>query len=626
MNYKLSKMRNFHLPVVTCMTVLQITPSYGRQAPTQLPNILWIVSEDNNPMLGCYGDTFATTPHLDKLASEGFRYTHAYANAPVSAPSRNTILTGVYACSAGNQQMRSRYLKSDAVHYYPEYLHRQGYYCTNNPKEDYNIDASQTKNIWDESGKKAHYRNRKPGQPFFAVFNCAISHESCLHQSIPTEQLRHDPQKVKLPPYHPDTPEMRHDWAQYYDKVEDMDVWVGNVLKELEESGEADNTIVFYYADNGGVLARSKRFTYETGTHIPFIVRIPDKYKHLFPAAQPGMPVDRLISFVDLAPTLLNIIGMQTPDYMQGHAFLGAQTTPAPEYAYMFRGRMDEREDMSRAVRDNKYRYIRNYMPHRMPGKRNNYLWLAPSVPSWERAFLAGQCNREQSVFWERKPAEELYDTENDSWEVRNLAADPAYSDVLRRMREANDRWVTEIFDAGFIPEGEYDAINRRMPLYDYVRSGEYPIREIVTVANTASQGDKKNLKALTKWLKSDNSVIRYWAATGLLILNKDAKGSIRQLKDALADTSPEVVIVVAEALYNLGDVQTGTEALLQVLNHPDIMVRNHALAALDNTDESSDRVKQAVTALKKDAESDKNQMRYDIRMTDWLVKKWKTE
>ncbi|MDR1525689.1 MAG: sulfatase-like hydrolase/transferase [Tannerella sp.] len=609
------------IPLAGCMAGLPLYKAVANEPG--LPNILWITSEDNSPMLGCYGDTFATTPNLDKLASEGFIYTHAYANAPVSAPVRNTIITGIYACSGGNHHMRSQYAKSDAVRYYPEFLRSVGYYCTNNSKEDYNIAPSQIKGIWDESSNAAHYRNRKPGQPFFAVFNSNISHESSIHKSIPAGQLRHSPGSVKLPPYHPDTPEIRHDWAQYYDKVEDMDAWVGNILRELEESGEAGNTIVFYYGDHGGVLARSKRFTYETGTRVPFIVRIPEKYKHLFPAAQPGSKVNRLIGFVDLAPTLLSVTGIRIPEWMQGHAFLGRQTTPPPEYVYMFRGRMDERYDMTRAVRDSRYRYIRNYMPHRIYGQHVNYLWLAPSVASWEQTCLAGECNREQSVFWETKPPEELYDTEHDPWEVRNLANDAAYGDVLLRMSEAADRWMISIADAGFIPEGEYASINSRMPLYDYTRSGSYPIREILSVANTAIQGDRDSLERLTAHLKSEIPAIRYWAATGLLILQKEAIKAIPQLKEALADTSPDVAIVAAEALYRAGETATGTGALLKAIDHPDMFVRNHALNVVDALNLDSDEVKNAVTGLKKDAEGVSGSMRYDLRMTEWLKKKW---
>jgi len=301
------------------IALTQVLPaSKNRQEKTELPNVLWIVSEDNSAMFtGCYGNSFATTPNIDRLASQGFLYTHAYSPNAVSSPSRNTIITGAYAASNGNENMRSNYPKSEKVHTYPEYLRQAGYYCTNNSKTDYNTSGINPSDIWDESSNKAHYKNRPSGKPFFAVFNLMTSHESSIHKQIPTDQLRHSPSEVVLPPYHPDTPEMRHDWAQYYDKIEDMDKEVGNLLKELEESGLTETTIVMYYGDNGGVLARSKRFLYETGTRIPLIIRIPQKYNHMFPGKKPGDKVDRLVNFVDLAPTLLSIASIPAPYYMQ---------------------------------------------------------------------------------------------------------------------------------------------------------------------------------------------------------------------------------------------------------------------------------------------------------------------
>ncbi|MDR1666192.1 MAG: sulfatase-like hydrolase/transferase [Bacteroidales bacterium] len=608
------------LLLASCMAGFAVQ-GYGKTP--ELPNILWITSEDNSPLLGCYGDRYATTPHLDQLAAQGFLYTHAYANAPVSAPTRNTILTGVYACSGGHQHMRSRYTKSDVVRCYPELLRQLGYYCTNNPKEDYNIAPEQTKNIWDESGKTAHYRHRKPGQPFFAVFNSNITHESCLHKSLPEKQLRHQPDRVTLPPYHPDTPEIRHDWAQYYDKIEDMDAWVGNILQALEESGEAENTIVFYYGDHGGALCRSKRFTYESGTRVPLMVRIPEKYQHLYPAAQPGTKVDRLISFVDLSPTLLSITGIPIPEWMQGHAFLGEQTSPAPEYVYMFRGRMDERYDMTRAVRDKQYRYIRNYMPHRIYGQHVDYLWLAPSVRSWEQAFLAGKCNAMQAVFWNVKPPEELYDTENDPWEVHNLAADPACLPILLRMREANNRWMLAIFDTGFIPEGAYADIQAQMPMYDYMRTVSTGLPDIIATANMASDGNKTNLKRFIQQLKSENSTLRYWAATGLLILKEEAREAVPALKQSLNDPSPDVAIVAAEALYLLGETDAGINALLKTLQHPDIFVRTHALNVLDAINSNTDKVKNEIFAMKTASEKELRPMGYDMRMINKLINKY---
>jgi arylsulfatase A-like enzyme len=586
------------------------------------PNILWITSEDNSPLLGCYGDTFATTPNLDQLASEGFLYTHAYANAPVCAPARNTIITGVYANSAGNQHMRSYNKKSDSISMYPEYLRKAGYYCTNNRKTDYNIDKTQTKNLWDECGDTAHYKNRRPGQPFFAIFNIGVSHEVVVHRTTPPEELRHHPDNVPLPPYHPATDEMKHDWAQYYDRVEDMDAQVGNFLAELDASGEANNTIVFYYSDHGGVLARSKRFVYETGTRVPFIVRIPEKYKHLFPALQTGSKVDRLISFVDLAPTLLSLLDIPIPEFMQGNAFLGRQKAAEPEYVYMFKDRMDERYDMARSVRDRKYRYIRNYMPYRPNGQHLNYLWNAPSARSWERAYNNGECNAIQSRFWLEKSAEELYNTENDPWEVNNLVNDPDYSDVLNRMRLANNKWVREIHDAGFIPEN--DLLNRtqgKSP-YDFLRQHKLLLDTIINAADKASLGKQEYLSDYRSYIRHADSAVRYWGATGLLMLQAPTQVIIDDLKLALCDTSPAVAIVAAEALYRYEEEDIALKALKNLLSHSQAEVRCMAMNAIDCLGVDCNPIQNSVLNVL-DNSTKEERRRSDIRLAEWLSRKW---
>lgn len=586
------------------------------------PNILWLVSEDNSPMLGCYGDEFATTPNLDKLATEGFRYTHAYANAPVCAPARNTILTGIYASSGGNQNMRSHYKASDTIRFYPEFFQKKGYYCTNNAKTDYNTPTAIPGDFWDECSKEAHYKNRKEGEPFFAVFNTGITHESCLHKSTPTNELRHDPETVPMAPYHPRTKEMEHDWAQYYDKMEDMDTWVGSKLKELEESGEADNTIVFYYGDHGGALGRSKRFVYETGTRVPFIVRIPEKYKHLYPAEKIGDKVDRLISFVDLVPTLLSIIETKIPDYLQGNAFLGKQKTEDPEYAYMFRNRMDERFDMSRAVRDKKYRYMRNYTPFRIYGMKLEYLWKAPSMRSWDEAYQAGKCNAAQSVFFNTKPVEELYDTENDPWEVNNLAQNPDYKDVLIRMRKANLDWAKSIKDVGYIPEAEIERLSGEIAYYDYVRTGVINMDEIIEAADAATLATKESIPQLIGYLNSEYSAIRYWGATGLLILGDDAMPAKSELLKVLNDESPNVRVVASEILCMLGESKPAIKALSEVIATGTQFACTHAMNVVDCQNLKDPMLADAAAFMVK-----KNDVltrkRYDLRIARMLFNKW---
>ncbi|MEZ5070745.1 MAG: sulfatase [Bacteroidales bacterium] len=560
-------------------------PGCTSSPPEKGPNILWITSEDNSAyFLGCYGNEFATTPNLDRLAGEGFRYTHAYAPSPVCNPARNAIITGMYAASNGNENMDSGYPTSDLIRTYAEILREAGYYCTNNSKTGY-CSGSLGPDIWDESSTRAHYLNRPDGTPFFAVFNLFSSHESSNHRYTESSSLRHSPEMVEIAPYHPDIPAVRHDWAQYYDRIEDMDTEVGMLLQELEESGLADNTIVFYYSDHGGVLPRSKRFCDETGTQVPLIIRIPEKYRKLYPAGKPGETVDRLVNFVDLAPTLYSILGLPIPNYIQGNAFLGEKKTPDPAYTFMTRQRMDERFDNVRAVRDGKYRYIRNYMPHRIPMQHVDYLYLQPSARAWMEAFETGETNEVQSRAFRTKAVEELYDTEHDYWETNNLAGDPAYQDVLERMRKALDDWRLEIMDGGVIPETEYTALAGEASLYDYVRSEECPFGELITASNLAVLGGPVDLPAYVAYLKHENSAMRYWGATGLLLLEEHAAVAVEELKFASLDEAGAVAAIAAEALYRLGERDAATRAYAHIFEdgeHYELIDRYFALGSID--------------------------------------------
>ena len=581
---------------------------------SEQPNILWIVSEDNSPFFGCYGDEFATTPTFDKLAKEGVLYENAFANAPVCAPARSTIITGMYPPSMGTQNMRSTYRTPESIKFFPEYLRKAGYYTSNNSKEDYNM--IKPAGVWDESSKEAHYKNRKEGQPFFAIFNLTVSHESSIHKSIPNDKLRHDPAKVTLPPYHPDTPEMRHDWAQYYDKIEDLDGQVSEILIELEEAGLAENTIVGYYGDHGGVIARSKRFVYESGTHVPMIWRFPKKYEHLAPA-KPNSKIDRLVSFVDLAPSVLSLAGVEIPTYMQGKAFLGNQDTTPREYVHLFRGRMDERIDMVRAVRDKKFRYIKNYMPHRIYGQYIEYLWRAPSCKSWEDAFKAGECNEAQSAFWNQKPPEELYDVTLDPWEVNNLAGDSKYTEVLERMRKETNRWMTEIRDTGLMPEGEMSTKNSTQYSFDFAHSNAYRIPEILKAANVATLRDRSNLRELKEFMEHENATVRYWGATGCLILGMEADSAKNNLLKLLKDQNADVRITAAEALCNIGKSDLAIPVLIEALSNENLMVRVHALNSLEII--GGEVAKSSLPAVKKVIGQRKGR-EYDIRAGKRLI------
>ncbi len=601
-------------PTIVSVFILSFFLSCDRKEELPPPNVLWIVSEDNSPFLGAYGDEFATTPVLDDLARKGILYENAFAAAPVCAPSRSTLITGMHAPSLGTQHMRSQYPVPEFVQFYPHYLKSAGYYCTNNSKKDYNtVDQPE---VWHESSRSATFKNRAPGQPFFHIQNFGITHESRIHDSIPQDLLIHDPEEVPIPPYHPRTEAMKHDWAQYYDRVQQLDSLVGNILAELEATGLADSTIVFYYSDHGGVLGRSKRFMFESGLRVPLIIYFPEMYRHLAPA-EAGTKTDRVVSFVDFPATLLSLVGIEIPDYMQGIPFLGVHEGPPRDYAYSFRGRMDERIDMVRSLRSKEYRYVRNYMPHRIYGQFIEYLWRAPSMRSWERAWLAGELNEAQSKFWKTKPAEELYKVSTDPHNVINLADDPAYVDVLREMRAANESWLKEIRDVGFLPEAMMWRIAQDTPLYDYVRDPDFPFEDILHAADIATSQNSQYLPEIMNLLDHQHPAVRFWAVTGCVILGQDATQAKEKLLAMNQDPEPSVRVAVAEALYNLGETKIALDLLTGTLSEKNLMVRVQALNVLylmvPAARPALEKVKQVIARAPQTRE-------YDIRAAKRLV------
>ncbi len=549
-------------------------PTVAQSTGAPRPNILWITSEDNSPYLGCYGDSQALTPHLDRLASEGVRYRNAFANAPVCSTARSTLITGMHATSVGIHNHRSRVRIPEAFPLYPEALRAAGYYCTNNSKTDYNLaDAGDP---WDESSPAAHYKNRRPEQPFFAVFNLMVSHEGQLTEETVSDRRRKGllppepriaPDQVRLPPFHPDTPVVRRDWSVYYDNVTLMDREAGRLLRELDESGLAEDTIVFYYSDHGGALPRGKRNIHDSGTLVPLIIRFPEKWAHLAPAP-PGRWVEEPVSFVDLPATLLSLAGAPIPENYEGRVFLGEQRTEPRGYVFLYRGRMDERYDTVRAIRDQRFRYIRNYSPHRPWGQQYSYPFrVMPSMASWHEACLAGRCDSVQSRYWEPKPPEELYDVADDPHEIHNLVDDPRHGTRLAEMRRTLRAELVATRDTGFIPEGMVDSLAGGNTLYEYAQSDAYPIGRIVDLADKASSRDTGVLSELLAAMDDPDPVIRYWAAVGCLILRDQAAPARAGLRSLIEDEWGDVRIAAAEALGWLGESEVAFETLASILD-----------------------------------------------------------
>ncbi|MDP3072307.1 MAG: sulfatase-like hydrolase/transferase [Opitutaceae bacterium] len=567
------------------------------------PNILWISSEDHGPHLGCYGDTFATTPHVDQFATRALRYTRAWAAAPVCAPARTTIISGLHGPSSGGDHMRSMVAYPAGQKMFPQLLREAGYFNANNVKEDYNL--PKTPAVWDESSNRAHWKNRPAGKPFFAVFNSTKSHES---QTVkPGATPVHDPAKVRVPAYHPDTPEVRRDWALYYDSVTAADRDAGAVLAQLAADGLADDTIVFYWADHGSGMPRSKRWPSNSGLHVPLLVHIPEKFKDLRPADyRAGGTTDRLVSFADFAPTMCSLAGIKPPAWMQGHAFLGKFIAPAPPYVHGFRGRMDERYDLVRSVTDGRYVYLRNYLPHLSQGQHVDTQFKTPTTAVWRKLYDEGKLNAAQRLFWQTpKAPEELYDLQNDRDEVNNLAASPAHQAILARLRDAQQAHSRRIRDLGFIPEGERLTRAGAQAPYDFGHDdAQYPFERVFAAAELASSLKPDAAPALTQLLADSDSAVRYWGALGLHMRGRPAVAAAHHaLAAALADASPYVRIAAAEALAQFGEPADLATALpvLAALAHwgrHDVFTALAALHALDALGPKVTPVRDAILAL----------------------------
>lgn len=454
------------LNIFLSLCLLTIEQSAYAQKESSQPNILWITCEDMSANLPFYGDATIKTPNLSQLALESVKYTRMFSVAGVCAPSRSAIISGMYPTSIGTDNMRTKTnypSRKDIPNYeavppanvkcFTEYLRSAGYYCTNNNKTDYQFGDPFT--AWDESSLKAHWRNRPQGKPFFSVFNIMRTHESQIWEHK-NEPLRVDPAKVTLPPYYPESPVIRRDMARYYDNIMEMDSIAGSLLRQLKEGGLLENTIVFFFSDHGAGLPWYKRELYDRGTNVPLLVRFPGK-------EYAGTTDANLHSFVDLAPTVLSLTGIKIPGHMQGEAFLGEAKAAKPRsYIYAARDRMDEQYDMVRAVRDLRFKYIKNYQPEKLNYQDIAYRKQMDLMQEILKFKEAGKLNKIQQRWFESKPAEELYDVQNDPFELSNLAGNPEYQKELDRMRLVHEKWMKDVKDVGAVPEMEMVKIMRK--------------------------------------------------------------------------------------------------------------------------------------------------------------------
>ena len=575
------------------------------------PNILWITCEDMSPNLGCWGDAYARTPHIDRLAKQSVRYTRAFATAPVCSPVRSCLITGVCASSLGTANLRSKMPVPRQMTGLPSYLRRAGYFCSNNVKTDYNTanEPAIIKASWDACSAKAHWRLRKAGQRFFSVFNDMTSHQSRTMvwpyekfqkdvQSRLAPSERHDPAKAPVWPYYPDTPIVRRTIARYYDCISVMDQNVGRILKELEDDGLADETIVFFYSDHGAGLPRHKRLALDSGLHVPLLIRFPAKYRHLAPAG-PGQTVDRLVSFVDFPPTVLALAGLKAPAYMQGRAFLGARPAAPRTAIYGARDRVDEAFDLARCVRDGRWLYVRNYMPHLSYNQPSTYSDLGEIRGEITRLAAEGKLTTPAQKHYAgpTRAVEELYDTASDPRQIRNLAAQADHRPRLQAMRKRLREWILRTRDLGFLPETDMARRSAGRTPYDMAREAKtYPLERILAAADRVGAGTKAMSKQIAG-LKDADPAVRYWSAVGLRALASPGPDAVTALRGALADDALAVAVEAAWALLALGPNDQAIRRLTDILAGADARAALRAARALEMLGE---RARPALPAMKR--------------------------
>ena len=532
--------------------------SYSAE-PTKRPNFVFIVSEDNSiHYLRLYGNKLGITPNIERLADNGLTFNHAFSGAPVCSVARSTLATAMHAPRVGFQYHRKSALASlpPGVKPWSQVLRENGYYTTNNAKTDYNFNVNR-KEVWDMSSNKATWRNRpNKAMPFFHMQSFADSHESRLH--FPLKQMetptKTSPDDVMLQPYFPDTPIMRYTKARYYDRIRVIDSQVGKIVNQLKEDGILEDTFVFYFGDHGGVMPRSKGYAYESGLHVPLVVRIPENFKKLIDHKR-GTRTNGFVSFIDFGPTLLNLASISVHKELDGQAFFGKGVSAADlanrDEVFGHADRFDEKFDMVRTYRKGKWKYIRNYQSYYADGLQNNYRYRQLAYDNWRNLYRAERLNPVQRQFFERRSVEQLFNLEKDPHEVTNLAADPAQSKRLAEMRGLLKNKMKSINDLSFYPENRMvtTALNDGVA---FGREHSKQISRLSDLADTALRPFSEVKQALASSLQSKGALRRYWALKVCSNFGEKAKSLAIAAMPLLNDKNLMVRIRAAEFLGSI--------------------------------------------------------------------------
>jgi len=537
----------------------------------QKPNILWVTIEDTSPQfIGCYGNKDARTPVIDKLAREGVRFTNAFSTGTVCSPSRSCIITGVKTYKAGTGNHRSNYPVPEFIKGFPYYLQKEGYYTTNNSKTDYNVaNAGKfTKEAWNESSGMADWENRKPGQPFFAVYNFMDSHQSRtmtesyswyqknVFEKLP-EKDRIGDTEFEMPPFYNNSPEMRRQFARVYNSIKLTDNKIGELLARLEKDHLKDSTIIFFYGDHGEGIPRGKTNGINLGYRVPFVIWFPEMYKNLSPWGTSGVVTDELIDFEDLAPTLISLAGGSVPDYLTGRILIGKNRSKPIGHLILSTDRSDNGIDLVRSVTDGKYMYSRNFMPFMPQARYIRYMEIGEIKQQMRKDLAENKLNPLQKSLFEGRPAEFLYDIENDIWETKNLATDPAHKSVLEKMRTQMKTEILQARDVLLLPEYEIGLISEKTTPYEFrLTDKNYPVAQIYDAASLSGFRGNDIAEKQINMLGSSNKIIRYWAIIGLRSQNSQIlKSYMGTIIKAINDPYPPVAVTAsAIAFQRFGD------------------------------------------------------------------------
>lgn len=549
---------------------LETVVAVETEQEAQRPNIVWINAEDMSPHLGCYGHPDAITPNIDSLAQFGIVYQNAFATAPICSPARSCLATGLYATSLGTQHLRCDVEIPDQVVPLANRLRRLGYFCTNTGKSDYNFSPE---GIWDQwNNAEFPWRGRRDGQPFFSFITIGDTHEGRINfedryeesvSDLPRE-LRHDPTLVTIPPFYPDTLEIRRLFARMHDLAMIFDRKVGRVVKALEDDGEIENTVIFVFGDHGNGLPRFKRWLNDSGLRVPLIVFVPPKFRELSPVDS-GTKTDRLVSFVDFPATALSLAGAEVPEILQGEPFLGTEISKPRQYVYGARSRADDMFELSRSVFDGRFLYVKHFYPH-LPYIQPSVIFddRKDSFRELRRLNAAGELDEHALKLWSpHKPMEELYDLSTDPDELTNLAMVEEYAEKKEALATELRKWIVEHRDSGFLNEAEYQirAHDEGRTPFEVVQ--DQSGFDLLASLDMAWQVGRANVNAddLEKGLAHDESGVRYWAVVTIqasmqMYGNGRSETSINELLDllvyALDDPSPSVRVVASQTILEI--------------------------------------------------------------------------